>query len=104
MPPCIRNQAGRSATGVLLRTMQIDPIPEDVRQFLIENFVDVRDERPEGDYYVFSLKTSNAQPRTLKVHRNFFIYSEVVNDYLKTQDLAGQLERGNVEIAAPLRP
>jgi hypothetical protein len=83
-------------------SMELDPIPEDVRQFLMKNFTDVRDEPPQGDYYVFSLKTSSGPLRHLKVHRSVFIYSEMVSDYLRNEDLAGQLERGDVEIAEPL--
>jgi hypothetical protein len=80
-----------------------DPIPGDVRQFLIANFTDVRDEPTEGDYYVFSLRTRTGQSRRLKVHRRLFIFSELVPTYLKQLDLADQLERGDVEIAQPLR-
>jgi hypothetical protein len=84
-------------------SMELDPIPEDVRRFLIKNFKDVRDEPAEGDYYVFSLKTNSGQPRTLKVHRNFFIYSEVVTAFLQEHDFVGNLASGNQEIAEPLR-
>lgn len=82
-------------------SMELDPIPEDVRQFLISNFTDVRDEPRQGDRYVFSLKTSSGQLRQLKAHRNFFMYSEVVSQYLRNPDLVGQLENGDVEIVKP---
>jgi hypothetical protein len=39
--------------------MEIDPIPEDVRQYLRQHFSDVKDELQQGDYYVFSMKTGS---------------------------------------------
>jgi hypothetical protein len=87
----------------MMESMELDPIPEDVRQFLIKNFKDVRDEPAQGDYYVFNLKTNSGEPRTLKVHRNFFIYSEMVTAYLQEHDFVGKLEYGNHEIAEPIR-
>lgn len=30
--------------------MEIDPLPEDVRQYLRRHFVDVKDEPAQGDY------------------------------------------------------
>jgi hypothetical protein len=82
--------------------MELDPIPEDVRQFLRNNFSDILDEPAQGDYYVFSLKTSSGPGRHLKVHRNVFIYSEMVSEYLRKYDFVGQLESGDAEIAQPL--
>lgn len=75
------------------------PIPEDFRQCLIKNFRDVRDEPMQGDYFVFSLKTNSGQPRTLRAHRNYFIYSKVVTAFL--QKLVGDLERGDVDLEEP---
>ena len=83
--------------------MEIDPLPEDVRQYLRLHFGDVKDEPAQGDYYVFSMRLQSGEPRELKVHRNLFAFSEVVTTYLAEHGLAGQLERGNVEIAEPLR-
>jgi hypothetical protein len=36
--------------------MEIDPIPEDVREYLLQHFRDVKDEPSQGDCYVFSMK------------------------------------------------
>jgi hypothetical protein len=83
--------------------MQPDPIPEDVRQFLTKNFKNVRDEPAQGDYYVFSMSATSGHPRTLKVHRNLFIYSEVVTAYLLEHDFVEKLEHGNQEITEPIR-
>jgi len=81
--------------------MQIDPILRDISQYLEEAFGNVSEESPEGDYYVLSVIVSGER-RTLKVHRNLFIFADVVPGYLRNNDIAGQLERGNVEIAKPL--
>jgi hypothetical protein len=80
--------------------MVLDPIPEDVRAYLRKHFLSVTDEASQGDYYVFSVIASGT-PRVLKVHRNFFIFSELAARYLQDQNIAGQLERGNIEIAKP---
>jgi hypothetical protein len=84
--------------------MEIDPIPEDIRAYLRKHFREVKDEQPQGHYYVFSLKSSSGQIRELKVHEQFFMYLNLVPDYLRDHDLAGQLERGNIEIAKPASP
>lgn len=81
--------------------MQVDPIFSDVGQYPEEAFGNVTEERPEGDYYVLSVIVCGER-RTLKVHRNLFIFADVVPRYLQDNDIAGQLERGNVEIARPL--
>jgi|HubBroStandDraft_2_1064218.scaffolds.fasta_scaffold392670_1 hypothetical protein len=83
--------------------MEIDPIPEDVREFLRKHFRDVKDEPPQGDYYVFSMKLQSGELRELKVHRNLFVFSEVVSRYLEQFDFLAQLGRANVEIAEPSR-
>jgi hypothetical protein len=83
--------------------MEIDPIPEDVRHHLRQHFSDVKDELPQGDYYVFSMKTGPGERRELKVHLELFMFSEVVTNYLRENNFAAQLERGNVEIAKPHR-
>ena len=85
------------------RLLETDPIPEDVRQYLRQHFRDVKDEPSHGDYYVFSVKLASGEPRELKVHRNIFVFSEMIRAYLQDHDFAAQLERGNVEIAEPLR-
>jgi hypothetical protein len=82
--------------------MEIDPVPEDVREYLRKHFRDVKDEPSQGDYYVFSMKLPSGEPRELKVHRNMFVFSEMISAYLREHDFAAQLERGNVEIAKPL--
>jgi hypothetical protein len=83
--------------------MEVDPIPEDVRQYLHQHFPNVKDEPSQGDYYAFSMKLPSGEPRELKVHRDIFIFSEMIAPYLQDHDFAAQLERGNVEIAKPLR-
>jgi hypothetical protein len=82
--------------------MDVDPIPEDVRQYLREHFRDVTDEPSAGDYYVFSMRLESGERRELKVHRNIFMFSEVVRAYLQQHDFVGQLQRGDVVIAKPL--
>lgn len=83
--------------------MEIDPLPEDIRQFLRKHFHNVKDELPEGNFYVFSMKLTTGEIRELKVHRSIFTFSSLVPDYLRNHDIAGQLQRGNVEITKPLR-
>jgi hypothetical protein len=83
--------------------MELDPIHEDIRGFLVEHFTDVRDEVLEGgpsqaDRYVFALKTSSGQARRLSVHRNFSTFPATVSDYLREIDVAGRLENGDVEL------
>jgi hypothetical protein len=84
--------------------MELDPIPDEVRQFLVKTFADVRDEPAQGESYVFSLTTSSGQLRRLKVHRQMFVYSGVISAYLQDYNFAAQLERGDVEITKPLSP
>jgi hypothetical protein len=81
--------------------MEPDPIADAFRQFLMKNFTEVRDEPRRGDCYVFSLKTSFRQLRHVTVHKNFFMYPEVVSGFLRNPDLVGQLERGDVSIPKP---
>ncbi|HEX3875348.1 MAG TPA: hypothetical protein VHW24_00070 [Bryobacteraceae bacterium] len=83
--------------------MEVDPLPEDVRQYLRQYFTDVRDGASEGDYYVFSVKSSSGKRRELKVHFKLFFYSELVTAYLHENGFAAQLERGNVEITRAFR-
>jgi hypothetical protein len=83
--------------------MEIDPIPEDVREFLRKHFRDVKDEPPQGDYYVFSMKLQSGEARELKVQRDLFFFSELVSRYLEQYDFLRQLESGNIEIVEPLR-
>jgi hypothetical protein len=80
----------------------LDPIPEDVRAYLREHFQNVHEESPEGDYYVFGVMVSGSY-RNLKVHRNFFMFADLVPRYLRDNDIAGQLQRGGVEIAEPFK-
>lgn len=81
--------------------MEIDPIPEDIRQYLRQHFRDVQDEPSQGDYYVFSMKLLSGARRQMKVHRCFFLFPELVSAYLREHDLVAQLEHGNVEITKP---
>jgi hypothetical protein len=96
MPALVQDYNGNMADA--------DPIPEDVRAYLCERFRDVRDEAPQGNYYVFSLRLPSGQVRQLKVHEYLFMYSNGVPEFLREHDVASQLERGNVEIAKPLPP
>lgn len=82
--------------------MDVDPIPEDVRQYLRGHFRDVKDEPSQGDYYVFTVRLDSGDRREIRVHRNVFVFSEMIPAYLRDNDLAGQLRQGNVEIAEPL--
>jgi hypothetical protein len=82
--------------------MELDPIPEDIRKYLRERFHEVTDEPPQDDFYVFSVIVSGTR-RELKVHRNFFTFSDLASRYLREQDIARQLEHGNVSIIDPLR-
>ena len=82
--------------------MELDPIPEGIREYLREHFQEVCDEAPEGDYYVFSVDVQGTR-RYVKVHRNLFMFAELVPRYLRENTIAAQLERGNVEIAEPSR-
>jgi hypothetical protein len=66
--------------------MEIDPVPENIRQSLRQHFRDVKDEPSQGNYYVFSLKLPSGAPREMKVHRNLFIFSELVSAYLREHD------------------
>src|SRR6202161_2863454 len=79
--------------------MEPDSIPEYVRQFLINTFKDVRDEPPQGQYCVFSIKPSSGQLRHfLKVRQDVSIHPGGLLDYLRTHDFAGKLENSSVEI------
>ena len=82
--------------------MEIDPLPEDIRHYLRQHFQDVSDEPRQGDYYVFLMKLNSGDLRTLKVHRDLFIFSSLVPDYLRNHNLASQLQHEDVEIARPL--
>lgn len=82
--------------------MEIDPIPNGVRQYLRQHFQAVKDELPQGEYYVFSIRLESGERRELKVHRNIFVFSESIPAYLRDHDFAGQLRRSDVEIAKPL--
>ncbi|MGA2269047.1 MAG: hypothetical protein ABSH44_11315 [Bryobacteraceae bacterium] len=59
--------------------MEIDPVPEDVREYLRKHFRDVKDKPSQGDHYVFSMKLRFGERRELKVHRNIFLFSEVIS-------------------------
>lgn len=83
--------------------MEVDPIPEDVRRYLQEHFASVRDEPPEGNYYVFSMRLGSGERRELRVHRELFIFADLVPSYLQESDITAQLMKGNVVIAKPLR-
>ncbi len=74
----------------------------EVRTYLLEHFQEVKDEPSQGDYYVFGV-IAHGIPREVKVHRNVFMFADLVPRYLRDHDIAQQLERGNVEIAEPLR-
>jgi hypothetical protein len=84
--------------------MEADPIPKDVREYLHQHFQEVRDELPQGDSYVFSMRVASGEYRELKVHREVFMFSEGISAYLMQHDFASQLEKGNVEIVEPLLP
>jgi hypothetical protein len=83
--------------------MEIDPLPEDVRQYLRQHFSEVNDELPQGDSYVFSMKLASGERREIKVHRELSEFSGVIAAYLNEHNFAARLERGNVEISEPLR-
>jgi len=82
--------------------MALDPIPEEVRLYLREHFQTVTDEPSTPDYYVFSVTVQGVR-REITVHRNFFMFPDVVPGYLRDIDIARQLETGNVEICEPTR-
>jgi hypothetical protein len=78
-----------------------DPLTDCVRTYLREHFGEVKDESPLGDYFVFSVKV-DGMPRELKVHRDLFVFADVIPEYLNSTDIARQLKTiGNVEIADP---
>jgi hypothetical protein len=82
--------------------MELDPIPEDIRKYLREHFQEVTDEPPRGDSYIFSVTASGTR-RELKVHRNFFTFSDLAPRYLREHDIARQLKHGDVSIVDPLK-
>jgi hypothetical protein len=84
--------------------MQIDRIPEDMRQYLRAQFGNVQDEAsPLSDYYVFSVALPSSQRRTLTVHRYFFIFPDFVRSCLSDDKLAEKLRKGDVKLSKPER-
>jgi hypothetical protein len=80
--------------------MEIDQIPNPVREYLREHYKDI-DEAREGDSYVFGMAVNGIR-RELKVHRNFFMFPDVVSRYFQDTNLAQCLEHGNVHITEPI--
>jgi hypothetical protein len=82
--------------------MQIDQIPEDMRQYLRAQFGDFREEvSPLPDYYVFSVGLPSNERHTLTVHRCFFMFPDHVRDRLSNDELARKLRNGDVKLAKP---
>ena len=84
-------------------SMEIDAMLEGVRRYLREHFDEVKDEPPQGNSYVFSIKLPLGVPREFKVHRNMVTLSGCIPAYLQENNLAGQLEGSNVQITNLLR-
>jgi len=93
-PAFCETATGGGTLWVYNSNMELDPIFEDVRRFLIEAFGDVRNETPQDNYYAFSFKTSSGQLRRLKVHRSFSTHPGTVSDYLRGLNF----EAGDAEV------
>jgi hypothetical protein len=79
--------------------MELVPISDEIRQFLLDRFLDVRDEPPQEGYYIFSVKPHSSQLRhNLRVRKNVAVHPNGFLNYLRTHDFVGKLENSDVEI------
>jgi len=81
---------------------QIDPIYDDIRQYLRLHGEVIRDEFSRGNYHVFVVDVHGTH-RELKVHNNALRFPDTMTRLLEDSDIVRKLESGDQEIIELLR-